>query len=202
MESVAARTPDPIPDFVEVFFFVDARDHRSAEFVVGTAFHDEARAFSESIDGDMGIPGSNRVFFRGVLDVHRPEINEIRLHEEPYFFGEGAVCIEFYEEAERFYFPDKFLEIGLERRLAAGDADAVEFPLPLLEKFEEFASFVAACLREILIGRLDEFRIVAERTPEGAADRKGDGSDFPGVVEERERMVSGETHILDMTSYL
>ena len=187
-------------DFLKVAFGMNSRDDGCAEFVVSAAPHDDFHAFLKVLDSNIGSARSERIFFRRMLDIHCPEIDELGLGDASDNIGEGAVRIELYEEAKRFYFSDKVEEIAMKRRLATGDAHAIEFALSRLEEFQKFIRLVAARLHKVFFARLDEFGIVTKRAPQHAPERKYRRRKFPRVVEERQWLVSGEVHDIDMKS--
>ncbi len=125
----------PLADFSEVVFGVNSRDNRRAEFIVCTALHDDFYAFLKVLDGDIGISGGERVLFRRVFDIHRPEVDKSGFGDASDNIGEGAIGIELHKETERLYLSYKVEEIAVECRLAAGDANDVELALPCLEEF-------------------------------------------------------------------
>ena len=77
-----------------------------------------------------------------VLHVHGHVVYQPVLDKRAQTFGVAAVGVELHLESPIANFLAEFGQPGLQKRLAAGDADAVEELLSLVEKCEELVSRV------------------------------------------------------------
>lgn len=85
----------------------------------------------------------------------------------------------------------------MERRLATGDANAIELAYSFLEETQKFICLIATRLRKVFFAWLDKLRVVTKRASQNTAKRKRRCGELPGIIEEGQRLVSGEVH----TSY-
>ena len=98
------------------------------------------RTVQQQIDA-FPNPGKNvratagfRIALRAVLDVHRHIVKNAITKKPLQHSGIGAVGIQFYGVTKLAEFFKKPWQLRLQRRLSAGDADAVQLALPLLQK--------------------------------------------------------------------
>lgn len=194
LEGETSRATDPLANFVKIFFLVNTGNDGCPEFIVVATPHNDASAFLEASDINVGIARSERIFLRHMFDVHCPEINQLGFGEPSDDVGEDAVGVELHQESHVFYLSDELFEIVVKCWLAAGDANAIELAYSFLEKVQKFIGSVATCFRKVFFAWLDKLRVVTKWATQNTADRKHRCSEFPGIIEKGQRLVAGDIH--------
>ena len=132
--------------------------------------------------GDVGLvqPAGFRVFGARILNVHRGVIDQPRFDHSAQHVGAVAVGVQLDGEAEGADLLGERGQVLVQRRLAAGDADAVKDAGPLLQEREER---LLGHLRLACAGQ-NERAVLAEGTAEIAAAQKDRAGCFFGKIEQ------------------
>ena len=105
---------------------MQAAHDRCAKLKIGIAVHEHPGALLHGAQTGAQRAGDGGIVLPSGLDVHRHIIGEPFIENGAEHGGVRAVRIELHGEAERFDLPQKIRQIALQRRLAAGDGNAVE----------------------------------------------------------------------------
>ena len=132
----------------------------------------------------------------GVFNVHRHAVYKPLLHEGDEPLRKGAVRIELDLIAERADLAQEVRHVGVQKRLAARDGDAVEQALTLLQESENRLHAAVGRAQRL---RNDQRSVVAEGTAEIAPAGENRAGDQTGIVQQRHLLQSGNEHFFLQT---
>ena len=161
---------------------VQALDDGGAEFIFHPAFEQEVLAALDRRDVQQREARRLGIEAGGVLDVHRHAVDQPLLHEGDEPIREGAVRVELDLIAQRADLPQEVRHIGVQKRLAARDGDAVEQALTL---FQEGKNRLHPAVGRAQRLRNDQRRVVAEGTAEVAPAGENRAGNAAGIVQQR-----------------
>jgi hypothetical protein len=192
LEIIVFRPANPLPDRIEILFGMDAWHHGRTEFVWQATFLNKFHALPYQFHIDLPSHGE-RIFFRRMLHIHRDMIDELSFQNFPQHFRSQTIRIELHEESHALHALEERDEVGLNSRLSARHADPIEEPLSLLQKSEKLILIFPADPYHLRT-RVNEIRIVTERTAEITADREHGRRDLPGIIDERQFLETANQH--------
>ena len=140
--SMKLCTGDPLCQGTQVALRMQLAHHGGAELVGHRTLQQERHAFVHTRKVEPVHPDGFRVALRRVLHVHGHIVHQPLAHERPQPVGEAAVRVQLDGESAFAHVSAEIGQARLEQRLPAGDAYAVQKPLPLVQEGEEVFELV------------------------------------------------------------
>ena len=135
-------TGDPLCQGTQVALRMQLAHHGGAELVGHRSLQQERHAFAHTRKVEPVHSDGFLVALRRVLHVHGHIVHQPLAHERPQPVGEAAVRVQLDGESAFAHVSAEIGQARLEQRLPAGDAYAVQKPLPLVQEGEEVFELV------------------------------------------------------------
>ena len=162
---------------------VKLADEGGAKLVVDAREHNEGERRADELDVEIADSDGLRIFFGRIFDIHRDLVAKSLGNYICKPFGVGSVGVKLdLIVTDIADLAEKILEIGLKKRLASADRDAVKYSLSLFQMFEHLLDGISLCASRIE----DEGGVVAEGSTQVTATRENGAGGEPVVIEKRQ----------------